>query len=85
MSVLNAISQEMQHNQYQGHNQDNVNEIAGNVKCEKSKQPKNNQNCGDYSKHVFIPLFLSARTSAISSRSAPMPLRVQQNTAQTPH
>jgi hypothetical protein len=31
MSVLNAISQEMQHNQYQAHNQDNVNEIAGNA------------------------------------------------------
>jgi hypothetical protein len=25
------------------------------VKCEGPKQPKNNQNSGDYPKHVFIP------------------------------
>jgi len=37
----------MKHNQYQAHNQGNVNESGGYVKCEKSKQPKNNQNCGD--------------------------------------
>jgi hypothetical protein len=55
----------MQHKQYQTDNQGNVNEGAGDVKCEKSKQPKYNQNCGDYPKHVFISLFLSARTSAI--------------------
>jgi hypothetical protein len=63
-----------------------VNESGGYVKCEKSKQPKNNQNCGDYPKHVFITLLLSAKTSAISFfRTALMPLRVQENTAQTPH
>jgi hypothetical protein len=30
-----------------------VNEPAGNVKGQEPKQPKNNQNRGDYSKHVF--------------------------------
>ena len=43
-----------------------MNESDGYVKCEKSKQPKNDQNCGDYPKHVFISLLLSAGTSAIS-------------------
>jgi hypothetical protein len=49
-SVLHAgcsATHEMKHNQYQAHNQGNVNESGGYVKCEKSKQPKNNQNCGD--------------------------------------
>jgi hypothetical protein len=63
-----------------------VNESGGYVKREKPKQPKNNQNCGDYPKHVFISLLLSARTSAISFfRNALMPLRVRENTAQAPH
>jgi hypothetical protein len=31
-----------------------VNEGGGHVKCEKSKQPKNNQYRGDYTKHLFI-------------------------------
>jgi hypothetical protein len=44
----------MQQEQYQTDNQHNVDESAGYVECEKSEQPKNNQNCGDYSKHVFI-------------------------------
>jgi hypothetical protein len=57
-----------------------VNESTGYVKCEKSKQPKNNQNCGDYRKHVFISFLLSARTSAISFfRIALMSLRVREN------
>ena len=34
------------------------------MKCEESKQPKNDQNSGDYPKHVFISLFLSARAPA---------------------
>jgi hypothetical protein len=35
----------------------NVNETTGNVKCEKSEQPKYDQNCGDDSKHVVISSF----------------------------
>jgi hypothetical protein len=63
-----------------------VNESGGYMKRKKSKQPKNNQNSGDYPKHVFISLFLSARTSAISFfRTALMPLRVRKNTAQAPN
>jgi hypothetical protein len=48
-----AAPQEMQHEQYQADNQSRVNESGGYVKCEKSKQPKNNQNCSNYPKHVF--------------------------------
>jgi hypothetical protein len=55
----------VQHEQYQPHNQSNVNEGAGDVKCEKTKQPENDQNCGDKPKHVFISLFLSAITAAM--------------------
>jgi serine/threonine protein kinase len=33
-----------------------VNEGGGYMKCEKSKQPKNNQYCGDYPKHLFISI-----------------------------
>ncbi len=29
-----------------------MNKSGGHVKCKKSSQPKNNQNCGDYRKHV---------------------------------
>jgi hypothetical protein len=46
-SVLHACwaaSHEMQHKEYQAHNQGNVNESGSYVKCEKPKQPKNNQN-----------------------------------------
>jgi hypothetical protein len=31
-----------------------VNQTRGDVKCEKAKQPKYDQNCGDDPKHVFI-------------------------------
>jgi len=37
-----------------------VNESGGYVERKKSKQPKNNQDRGDYPKHVFISLLLSA-------------------------
>jgi len=30
-----------------------VDESRSNVKCKKSEQPKNDQNCSDYPKHVF--------------------------------
>jgi hypothetical protein len=55
----------MQHEQYQAYHQGNVDEGAGYVKCEKPKQPKNDQDCGDYPKHVVISLLLNARTAAI--------------------
>jgi hypothetical protein len=61
----------MQHEQYQAHNQSNVNESAGYVKREKPKQPENDQNCGDYPKHVVISLFLSASTPAMMCFRAP--------------
>jgi hypothetical protein len=33
--------------------QEDVDEPTGNVKGQEPKQPKNNQNRGDYCKHVF--------------------------------
>jgi hypothetical protein len=55
------------------------------MKCEKSEQPENDQNGGDYSKHFFISLRFSARASAIFFfQAALMPLRVRKNAAQTP-
>jgi hypothetical protein len=55
----------MEHEQYQAYNQDNVNESGSYVKCEKSKQPENDQNCGNYPKHVFSSLCPNASKSAI--------------------
>lgn len=43
-----------------------MNEGAGYVKCKKPEQPKNDQNRSDHRKHVFISLFPSPRTSALS-------------------
>jgi hypothetical protein len=60
-----------------------VDETGGYVKCEKSKQPKNNQSCGDYPKHVFFSLLLRARTSAILFFQIILVLRVRENIAQT--
>jgi hypothetical protein len=34
-----------------------VKKASGNVKCEKPKQPKYDQNCGDDSEHVFVSRF----------------------------
>jgi hypothetical protein len=42
-----SASHEMQDEQYEPHNEDDVNESTGNVECEKSQQPKNNENRGD--------------------------------------
>jgi hypothetical protein len=56
----------MQHKEYQGHNKCNVNESDGYMKCEKSKQPKTNQNCGEYPEHDFISLLLSASALMLS-------------------
>src|SRR4029077_903078 len=79
-SVLDSggtASHEVQHKQDQADDQGRVNEGGGYVKCEKSKQPKNNQNCSDYPKHVLLSLLLTARISTISfRRTAHMPLRV---------
>jgi hypothetical protein len=61
-----------------------VDEACRYVKCEKSKQPKNNQNCGDYPKHVFFSLLLRARTSeTMFFQIILVRLRVPGNTAQT--
>jgi hypothetical protein len=61
-----------------------VDETDSHVKCEKSKQPKNNQNCGDYPKHVFFSLLLRARTSEIMFfQIVLVRLRVRGNSAQT--
>jgi hypothetical protein len=74
----------MQDKQYQAYNQGSMNESGGNMEREKSEQPKNDQNGGDYSKHFFISLCLGARASAISFfQTALIPLRVQENAAQT--
>jgi hypothetical protein len=59
-----------------------MNESGGYVKCEKSQQPKNDQNCGDYPKHIFISLIQSGRTSAVLFfPAALMPLCVRENSA----
>jgi hypothetical protein len=50
-----TASQEMQHKQYQSHNQGDMNEGGGYVKCEKPEQPKNDQNCGYHPKHFLSP------------------------------
>jgi hypothetical protein len=79
-----TASDEMQDKQYQAHNQDKVDESSSHVKCEKSKQPKNNQNCGDYPKHVFISLRLRVRTSAaLFFQAALMPFRVRKKIVRT--
>jgi hypothetical protein len=46
----------MQHEEYEPHNQENVNERSRYMKCEKTQQPKNNQNRSDYPKHFVISL-----------------------------
>jgi hypothetical protein len=76
-------SQEVHQQQDQADNQCHVNESGSYVKCEVSKQPKNDQNCGDYPKHVFISLFPSARTPAIMFPPTPVILiRAQGNNLQ---
>jgi hypothetical protein len=73
----------MQYEQDQADDQGRVNEGGGYVKCEKSKQPKNNQNCSDYPKHVFISLFPGAKTCALMfSPTAGMLFRARRNNLQ---
>jgi hypothetical protein len=38
-----------------------VDESCGNVKRKKSEQPKNDQNCSDYPKHVFNSFYRKVR------------------------
>jgi hypothetical protein len=42
---------------HDSHNQDDVDESRCNVKRKKSQQPKNDQNCGKYPKHVFSSFY----------------------------
>jgi len=37
----------MENEQYEPHDEDDVNESSGNVECEKSKQPENDENCSE--------------------------------------
>jgi len=53
----------MQNEQNEAHNEGNVNESSGNVKCEKSEQPKNNEDCGDQSKHVLSSFYFRVRAN----------------------
>jgi hypothetical protein len=46
-----------------------VDEGGGDVKREKPKQPKDNQNCGNYSKHVFISYLSAATRNPFVTRS----------------
>ena len=39
--------------EHDSHNEDDVDDSRSKVKCEKSEQPKNDQNCCEYPKHVF--------------------------------
>ena len=48
----------MQNEKDQTHDQKDVDESRAYVKCQKPKQPENNQNHRDYSKHVFVSLSL---------------------------
>jgi hypothetical protein len=61
LHVCSATSHEMQHEQYQADNQCDMNESSGHVKCEESKQPKDDQDKSDYREHIFISLLLSAK------------------------
>jgi hypothetical protein len=42
-----STSQQMENEQHDAHEEGDVNESGGNVKCEITKQPKHDQNCGD--------------------------------------
>jgi hypothetical protein len=38
-----------------------MNESGGQVKCEESKQPKDDQDKSDYREHIFISLLLGSK------------------------
>jgi len=48
-----AAPQEMENKHDQSDDQQDVDEAGANVKCEKAKQPENNQNQCDKSEHRF--------------------------------
>ena len=74
----------MENEKHDTHEKHDVNESSGDVKREKPEQPKNDQDCGDYSKHFFISIFPSKKTSAISFfRIALMLRRARENCRQT--
>jgi hypothetical protein len=50
-----AAPQEMENKHDQSDHQQDVDEAGANVKCEKAKQPENNQNQGNKSEHSFAP------------------------------
>lgn len=64
LRVCCTSSEEMEDEQDEADDEDDVDETGGYVECEKAEQPKNDENCGDDPKHVFISLFPSARKSA---------------------
>jgi hypothetical protein len=49
-----SAPQQMHQEHHDAYDEQDVNEPGGNVKREETKQPKNNQNRSDESKHVFI-------------------------------
>jgi hypothetical protein len=55
----------MQGEEDYAHDDSDVSKSSGYVKREKSKKPKNNQNCGDKLKHIFIAVLPSGRSSPI--------------------
>jgi hypothetical protein len=72
-------SQEMYDEQNDTHNESNMNETAGNVKCEKSEQPKNDKNSCDDSEHVFHRLSneINTRNFAVQVFQNPHRLHIQ--------
>jgi hypothetical protein len=68
----------MHDQQYEAHNEGNVNDSGGDVKGEESEQPKNNQYYCDHCKHVFHPLRIGvARDGATLVPELLMTLAVQ--------
>jgi ABC-type phosphate transport system ATPase subunit len=53
-----SASEEMQEQHHYSDYQYDVNEAAGNVKGQEPKQPKNNQDRSNYSKHVSNSFYL---------------------------
>jgi hypothetical protein len=66
----------MQNQKNDADNEQNVEQTCGHVKCEKPKQPANDQNCRDKSQHDFIssqrraklsPLYIRAQRPSLST------------------
>jgi hypothetical protein len=56
-----SAAQQMNGKQHDSHNEDDVDESRGNVKRKKSEQPKNDQNCSEYPKHVSNSFYRKMR------------------------